>query len=138
MASCLSAALGFENAYALAMARNRAATLGINSLADLARHRNLTVAGDYEFFGRPEWRALNEAYGLSFASQRQMQPEFMYPAVAAGDVDVISAYTSDGRVAQFDLKILDDPKRAIPLMTRSFWCRRPAPTMRPWTLRCDP
>ena len=29
-----------------------------------------------------------------------MQPEFMYPAVAAGEVDVISAYTSDGRIAQ--------------------------------------
>jgi osmoprotectant transport system permease protein len=38
----------------------------------------------------------------------------MYPAVAAGEVDVISAYTSDGRIAQFDLKVLDDPRNAIP------------------------
>ena len=43
-----------------------------------------------------------------------MQPDFMYPAAAAGDVDVISAYTSDGRIAQFDLVVLADPKHAIP------------------------
>ena len=43
-----------------------------------------------------------------------MQPDFMYQAARAGDVDVVSAYTSDGRIAQFDLAVLDDPKRAIP------------------------
>ena len=43
-----------------------------------------------------------------------MQPDFMYRAVAAGDVDVISAYTSDGQIAQFDLSVLDDPKHIIP------------------------
>ena len=46
--------LGFENAYALAMPRAKAQSLGIRSLADLAgRARSLSIAGDYEFFGRP-------------------------------------------------------------------------------------
>jgi osmoprotectant transport system permease protein len=108
-------ALGFENAYALAMTRARAQALGIRSIADLAaRAGMLTIAGDYEFFARPEWAAIRRAYGLTFARERQMQPEFMYPAVAAGEVDVISAYTSDGRIAQHDLNVLDDPKHAIP------------------------
>jgi osmoprotectant transport system permease protein len=107
--------LGFENAYALAISRTRAQSLGIRSIADLARRaQNLSIAGDYEFFGRPEWAALRDAYGLSFREQRQMQAEFMYPAAAAGEIDVISAYTSDGRIARFDLVVLDDPKRAIP------------------------
>jgi osmoprotectant transport system permease protein len=111
----LLGALGFENAYALAVSRQRADALGLRTVGDLARHApQLTIAGDYEFFGRPEWQALRQAYGLAFRSQRTMQPEFMYPAVAAGEVDVISAYTSDGRVAQFDLRVLDDDKRAIP------------------------
>jgi osmoprotectant transport system permease protein len=43
-----------------------------------------------------------------------MQPDFMYRAAAAGEVDVIAAYTSDGRIARFDLTVLADPKRAIP------------------------
>ena len=107
--------LGFENAYALAMSRKKAEALGIRSIGDLARHAGeLTIAGDYEFFARPEWDALRKAYGLNFRAQRTMQPEFMYPAVAGGEVDVISAYTSDGQIAQLDLIVLDDPQHAIP------------------------
>ena len=107
--------LGFENAYALAMTKKRAADADIISIGDLARYAaTLSIAGDYEFFGRPEWKAIRDTYGLSFRQQRQMQAEFMYPAAAAGEVDVISAYTSDGRVTQFGLQVLDDPKHAIP------------------------
>ena len=107
--------LGFENAYALAMAARRAQTLGIRSIADLGKHApQLSIAGDYEFFARPEWDAIRKAYGLNFREQRQMQPEFMYGAVASGQVDVISAYTSDGRIALHNLTVLDDPRRVIP------------------------
>src|ERR1700737_5646219 len=38
----------------------------------------------------------------------------MYPAVAAGEVDVIPGYTSDGLIAKYDLVVLDDPRHAIP------------------------
>jgi osmoprotectant transport system permease protein len=107
--------LGFENAYALAMPRRKAEALGIHSIADLALHaRSMSIAADYEFFARPEWAALREAYGLAFREQRTMQAEFMYPAAANGEVDVISAYTSDGRIAQYDLVVLADPRQAIP------------------------
>ncbi|NEU99607.1 glycine betaine ABC transporter substrate-binding protein, partial [Bradyrhizobium uaiense] len=74
----------------------------------------LSIAGDYEFFSRPEWTALQKAYGLSFRTQRQMQPDFMYAAVASGDVDVIAGYTSEGRIKEYDLETLADPKHAIP------------------------
>jgi glycine betaine/choline ABC-type transport system substrate-binding protein/ABC-type proline/glycine betaine transport system permease subunit len=111
----LLGALGFENAYALAMPRAKAEALGVRSIADLARIApQLTIAGDYEFFARPEWRALQKAYDLQFRAQRTMQPDFMYRAAASGDVDVVSAYTSDGQIAQYDLAVLDDPKRVIP------------------------
>jgi len=107
--------LGFENAYALAMPRAKADVLGIRSLTDLAGHAGtLSIAGDYEFFGRPEWAAVRKTYGIAFRQQRQMQAEFMYQAVAHGEVDVIAGYTSDGRIAQLDLVVLDDPKHAIP------------------------
>ena len=107
--------LGFENAYALVMPRKRAEALGVHSIADLAAHsQELSIAADYEFFSRPEWAALQKAYGLSFKTQRQMQPDFMYAAVAAGEIDVITGYTSDGLIAKYDLIALDDPKQAIP------------------------
>lgn len=107
--------LGFENAYALAMSRKKAGALGIRSIADLARHApQLSIAGDYEFFARPEWKALQSAYGLKFRTQRQMQPEFMYPAAADGEVDVISAFSSEGLIAKHDLVVLDDNRQALP------------------------
>jgi osmoprotectant transport system permease protein len=107
--------LGFENAYALVMPRKRAGALGIRSIADLAaRAPTLSIAGDYEFFSRPEWAALRKAYGLAFRAQRTMQPDFMYAAVASGEVDVIAGYTSDGLIAKYDLVVLDDVRHAIP------------------------
>src|SRR5204862_2032498 len=74
----------------------------------------MSIAGDYEFFSRPEWAGIQKAYGLTFRAQRQMQPDFMYAAVAAGEVDVIAGYTSDGLIAKNDLVALDDPRHAIP------------------------
>jgi glycine betaine/choline ABC-type transport system substrate-binding protein len=43
-----------------------------------------------------------------------MQPTFMYPAVADGDVDVITAFSSDARIALYDLVVLEDTRQAIP------------------------
>ena len=107
--------LGFENAYALMMPRKRAEALGVHSIADLAAHAGtLSMAADYEFFSRPEWTGLQKAYGLKFRAQRQMQPDFMYAAVASGEIDVIAGYTSDGLIAKYDLVVLDDPRHAIP------------------------
>ncbi|MCP4039567.1 MAG: ABC transporter permease subunit [bacterium] len=108
-------ALGFENAYALAMRRDRAEALGVETLDDLARRSSrLSAGGDYEFFARPEWTAVRDRYGLAFAEQRSLDSTLMYRAVAQGDVDVISAFSSDGRIAAFDLLVLDDPKQAFP------------------------
>ena len=111
----LVGALGFENAYALAVRRSRARELGLQSIADLAPHAGrLSVGGDYEFFHRPEWRAIVERYELVFREQRSMDPSLMYDAVAQGNVDVISAFSSDGRITAFDLVLLEDERGAIP------------------------
>lgn len=107
--------LGFENAYAFAMRADRARELGVTSLADLAAVApRLTVGGDPEFFERPEWIAVRDAYRLRFARSRNFAPTFMYNALASGEADVISAYTSDGRIAADKLLVLADPKAALP------------------------
>ncbi len=109
----VAGALGFENAYALVMRDDRAD--GIRRISDLtARAPSLTIAGDYEFFSRPEWTALSSAYGLRFASLRSMDPSLMYEAVAAGDVDVASAFSTDGRILALGLRVLEDDRGAIP------------------------
>lgn len=107
--------LGFENAYVLAMRRSRAERLGISSIADLAREApRLRLASDIEFLSRPEWRSVEAAYGLSFAEARSYNPTFMYRAIADGSADVLSAFSSDGRIAALDLVTLSDPRGALP------------------------
>jgi osmoprotectant transport system permease protein len=107
--------LGFENAYALAMRQDRARALNISTLEDLAREApRLTLGADLEFLSRPEWRAIEAAYGLNFKSSRSYQPTFMYRALADGQADVISAFSSDGRIAADHLVLLSDPKGALP------------------------
>ncbi|HTX50009.1 MAG TPA: glycine betaine ABC transporter substrate-binding protein [Caulobacteraceae bacterium] len=107
--------LGFEDAYALAMRRSQAEALHIRTLDDLAAHAGqLTLGADLEFLSRPEWRSVREAYGLAFKRQVQYQPTFMYRALESGQVDVISAFSSDGRIAADDLVLLADPRQALP------------------------
>ena len=107
--------LGFENAYAFAMRQDRANDLGVTSLADLVPVApRLTLGGDPEFFERPEWIAVRDAYDLRFGGQRNFSSTFMYNALRSGEADVISAYTSDGRIAADRLVVLADPRGALP------------------------
>ena len=107
--------LGFENAYCLAMKRARAEELGIESIADLSSHASeFSVGGDYEFFGRTEWESVKSAYELEGMQTIGMDSTFMYQAVDSGEVDVISAYSTDGRIAAYDLVVLNDPRHAFP------------------------
>jgi osmoprotectant transport system permease protein len=106
--------LGFENTYALAVRRETATKLGLATLRDLAGHRELSVGGDYEFFGRAEWTAVQRTYGLRFTNQATFDPTLLYEAIARRQVDVISAFSSDGRIAANDLVVLADPLGALP------------------------
>jgi osmoprotectant transport system permease protein len=111
----LVAALGFENTYALGMRESHARELGVRSIGDLARHApRLEMAADYEFFQRREWRDLERAYGLSFRARRSMDPALLYAALAQGSVDVISAFSTDGRIAAYGIALLDDDRGVIP------------------------
>ncbi len=128
----LVASLGFENAYAFAMRRVQAEALGVRRLSDLMPHaRRLKAGGDYEFWTRSEWASVREAYGIDFAERLSMDPSLMYVAAAKGHVDVITAFSTDGRIAAHDLVTLLDDRGAIPpydavvLVGRALSERRP-------------
>jgi osmoprotectant transport system permease protein len=104
------ASLGFENAYALVVRGDERA----RSIADLGTARDRVFGGDYEFFSRPEWTALRDAYGLAPREVRPMDPSLMYEALATKAVDVIAGYTTEGRIDAMHLRVLEDPKNAIP------------------------
>ena len=111
----VAAMLGFDNTYALAAREDDAARFGLHAIGDLAAVApQMVFGGDYEFFARPEWPSVRDAYGLAFRERRTMDPSLMYQAVAAGEVDVISGYSTDGRIETYRLRVLEDNRGAVP------------------------
>jgi osmoprotectant transport system permease protein len=116
--------LGFENAYALAMpnsGQRRLEFRQVHTVAELAEilrasKRPLRLGGDMQFFERPEWRRVKEVYRLEDKWFRTvpMDPTRMYDAVVDGQLDAIVAYSSDGRIPEYQLEILADPAGAFP------------------------
>ncbi len=111
----LVGSLGFENAYAFAVRRDVARAHRLSSLEDLVGAApQLNFGADLEFLERPEWAAIRRAYPIRFASARAYNPTFMYRALDSKQADVISAFSSDGRIAAQQLTVLTDPRHAIP------------------------
>ncbi len=108
--------LGFENTYAIAVRKQTAESLGLASLSDLARVGPRLRAGlTPDFIGRADGLpGLARAYQLRFAAVRALLPAVKYRALAAGEVDVIDGYSTDGLIARYDLVVLEDDRAFFP------------------------
>ncbi|MEP6687190.1 MAG: glycine betaine ABC transporter substrate-binding protein [Gemmatimonadales bacterium] len=126
--------LGFQNTYAIAVRRETAQRLGLRTLTDLARAGPTLRAGlTPDFIGRDDGLpGLGRAYGLRFREVRALLPAVKYQALAAGQVDVIDGYATDGLIARYDLVVLEDdrgffpPYEAAALVAPGLTERRPA------------
>lgn len=108
--------LGFENTYAIAVRRETATRYRLRTLSDLAREgARLTAGFTADFIGRPDGLAgLARAYGLRLRDVRPLAPAVKYQALAAGAVDVIDGYSTDGLLARYDLVTLADDRHFFP------------------------
>ncbi|GJL52885.1 MAG: ABC transporter permease [Nitrospirales bacterium] len=108
--------LGFENSYALAMSKRQAEELNIRTISDLTKISSTLRAGlGYEFVKRPDGiPGLQHTYGLTFKEIVTMQQTIKYQAADTGDVDVLDVYTTDGRLAVYDLQVLNDDRHFFP------------------------
>jgi osmoprotectant transport system permease protein len=107
--------LGYQNRYVLCMRRATAERFGIKTLSELGGHASsLRLGTDQEFPLRVEWKSLLEQYGLHFQATYAMEAPLMFDAIAHEQVDVIVAYSTDGRIASLDLVALDDIRNAMP------------------------
>ena len=103
--------LGFNNTYTLALTQEKAQELGVTKISDLVGKANdLTFGGTQEFLTRPDGLpGLTAAYeGLEFGDAKGFDPGLVYQAVDSGDVDVISAFATDGRIPSLGLVTLED------------------------------
>lgn len=118
--------LGFKNTYTLTMRRKHAEELGIQKISDLIAHKDrLKAAFDPAFLDRDDgYPGLCKAYGFEFTqSPGQLAIGLMYKACKERQVDVIDAFSTDGRIAKFNLKILEDDKRFFPPYDAAFVAR---------------
>jgi len=108
--------LGFQNTYAIAVRRETAGRLRLRTLSDLARVGPTIRAGlTPDFIGRADGLpGLQAAYGLRFREVRALLPAVKYQALAAGQVDVIDGYATDGLIARYDLVVLEDDRGFFP------------------------
>ena len=115
--------LGFENTYAIAVRRETAESLKLATLSDLARVGPRLRAGlTPDFIGRPDGLpGLAKAYGLRFRAVRALLPAVKYQALAAGEVDVIDGYSTDGLIARYDLVVLEDDRVSFRPTRRRPW-----------------
>jgi osmoprotectant transport system permease protein len=107
--------LGFQNSYAIAVRRSTADSLHLKTLSDLAKHTMIRAGLTPDFIGRADGLpGLQRAYALRFADVRALGPAVKYQALAAGQVDVIDGYSTDGLIARYDLVVLDDDRHFFP------------------------
>ncbi len=107
--------LGFNNTYALVMRRERAAKLGIRKISDLRDHPELTIGLTHEFLDRQDgWAPLSQRYGLQVHDVRGIDHSLGYAALKNGSIDVKDAYSTDAKIAENDLIVLDDDLHFFP------------------------
>ena len=102
--------LGFENTYAIAVRPATADSLELSTLTDLARVASRLRAGlTPDFIGRADGLpGLEEAYGIVPGEVRALLQAVKYQALVDGAVDVIDGYGTDGQIARYGLRVLQD------------------------------
>jgi osmoprotectant transport system permease protein len=107
--------LGFNNTYALVMRRSQAQRLGIRSIGDLRKHPEIKIGLTHEFLDRQDgWQPLRERYGLPQQSVIGIDHALGYAALANGSIDVKDAYSTDAKIEQNDLVVLEDDLQFFP------------------------
>jgi osmoprotectant transport system substrate-binding protein len=112
-----STPFGFNNTYAIAMPQSLAEQNHIKTISDLAPLSNKFVLGTTnEFMGRSidGFKPLAAAYGLKFKDVKTMTTGLRYTAVKQNEIQVMDAYSTDGKLKEFKLLILEDDKQFFP------------------------
>jgi osmoprotectant transport system permease protein len=101
--------LGFNNTYALVMRRAEAQRAGIRTISDLRKHPELKIGLTHEFLNRQDgWRPLRDRYGLPQQSVIGIDHALGYAALANDSIDVKDAYSTDAKIEENDLVVLED------------------------------
>lgn len=110
-------AIGFINNYSIAIKNDFAEENNIETLADLETYAGDLVLGtDNAWIERDNdgYTGFKETYGYGFADAKGMDVALMYKGIENGDLDVVTAYTVDPQLKEYDLKVLEDNEHFFP------------------------
>lgn len=128
----MSQPLGFSNNYALAVRRDTAERLGLAKISDLARHPELRLGLSNEFLDREDgWKNLRLAYNLPHEEVTGVDHDIAYKQLEAGTIDVTDAYTTDARLVELKLVVLEDDRAYFPRYDAVLLSRADLPTHDP-------
>ncbi len=120
--------LGFNNTYALVMQRATAERLQIHKISDLRNHPELKFGLTHEFLIRQRgWRPLSETYQLPTGNVAGIDHGLGYAALRNGSIDVKDAYSTDAKIGENDLVVLEDDLRFFPQYKAVFLYRLTLP-----------
>lgn len=108
--------LGFNNTYALAVRQDTANQYGLNTISDLAKVSNQFILGPtIEFPNRKDGLiGLSKTYNMQFKDVKAVDGGLRYTALNKKKSDVIDAFSTDGLLEAFKLKVLKDDKQFFP------------------------
>ena len=107
--------LGFNNTYALVMRRSEAQRLGLHTISDLRNHPELKIGLTHEFLDRQDgWQPLRTRYTLPQQNVIGIDHALGYAALKNGSIDVKDAYSTDAKIAEYDLVTLEDDLQFFP------------------------
>lgn len=108
--------LGFNNTWGLSMKKDKAKELGIKTISDLkSKEKDFVFASTQEFQERDDgYKKLKELYKINFGDVKAMEIGLTYSAIDNDQADVCVGYSTDGRIPQFGLLLLEDDKDFFP------------------------
>ena len=107
--------LGFNNTYAITMLRARADKLDITQVSDLKAHPDLKFGVTHEFLQRDDgWPGMSAVYGLKDHNVRGLDHGLAFEALKSGAVDLVDAFSTDGKLADKALLVLEDDRGYFP------------------------
>lgn len=120
--------LGFNNTYALVIRKDTADKLQLKTISDLKNHPELRVGITNEFYKRADgWSPLVARYGLQMSDIRQLDHGLGYSALVSNQIDITDAYSTDAKIAQEHLVVLQDDLNFFPQYKAVFLYRLTIP-----------
>ncbi len=107
---------GFNNSESIAVRDEYAEARHLHTISDLVPiEKSLILAAPSEFMQRSDgFSGLSKVYSLHFGTIKQMNLGLIYHAIHEGDVNVVTAFTTNPYVQAYHLKVLQDNKHFFP------------------------